>query len=216
MIGNRIKEARTKKGLSQEALAEKIGISKRTLINYEKNEQEPTVTTIINIAKFCTTDELWLLTGKNENIENINNELHPLKNNTSYEIEVLNVKASAGAGIENHIVEVIDTIILDKNLFKTPINPNKIKLIQVSGDSMFPTLNDGDFVVIDEAKSHGVDGIYAINLHNQILIKRLKFKLDGTIQIISDNKEYEMEIYNPKETQIPLHIIGLKTLTIQR
>lgn len=81
---------------------------------------------------------------------------------------------------------------------------------------MFPTLNDGDFVVIDEAKSHGVDGIYAINLHNQILIKRLKFKLDGTIQIISDNKEYEMEIYNPKETQIPLHIIGLKTLTIQR
>ncbi len=216
MIGNRIKEARTKKGLSQEALAEKIGISKRTLINYEKNEQEPTVTTIINIAKFCTTDELWLLTGKNENIENINNELHPLKNNTSYEIEVLNVKASAGAGIENHIVEVIDTIILDKNLFKTPINPNKIKLIQVSGDSMFPTLNDGDFVVIDEAKSHGVDGIYAINLHNQILIKRLKFKLDGTIQIISDNKDYEMEIYNPKETQIPLHIIGLKTLTIQR
>lgn len=210
MIGNRIKEARTKKGLSQEALAKKIGISKRTLINYEKNEQEPTVTTIINIAKFCTTDELWLLTGKNEN-NIINDNL-----SDGYKIDVLNIKASAGAGIENHIVEVIDTIILDKNLFKTPINPNKIKLIQVSGDSMTPTLNDGDFVVIDEAKSHGVDGIYAINLHNQILIKRLKFKLDGTIQIISDNKDYEMEIYNPKETQIPLHIIGLKTLTIQR
>ncbi len=210
MIGNRIKEARTKKGLSQEALAKKIGISKRTLINYEKNEQEPTVTTIINIAKFCTTDELWLLTGKNEN-NIINDNL-----SDGYKIDVLNIKASAGTGIENHIVEVIDTIILDKNLFKTPINPNKIKLIQVSGDSMFPTLNDGDFVVIDEAKSHGVDGIYAINLHNQILIKRLKFKLDGTIQIISDNKDYEMEIYNPKETQIPLHIIGLKTLTIQR
>ena len=156
----------------------------------------------------------YLLLGK-EIKSNIENNLL-INNNSSYQIDVLNVKASAGAGIENHIVEVIDTIILDKNLFKTPINPNKIKLIQVSGDSMFPTLNDGDFVVIDEAKSHGVDGIYAINLHNQILIKRLKFKLDGTVQIISDNKDYEMEIYNPKETQIPLHIIGLKTLTIQR
>ena len=208
MIGSRIKEARTKKGLSQEALADKIGISKRTLINYEKEEQEPTVSTIINIAKFCTIDELWLLTGKNEN--NTNNTVN------SYQIDVLNIKASAGTGIENQIVEVIDTILLDKNLFKTPINPAKIKLIQVSGDSMFPTLNDGDFVLIDETKAYGVDGIYAINLHNQILIKRLKFKLDGTIQIISDNKDYEMEVYNPNETQIPLHIIGLKTLTIQR
>lgn len=208
MIGSRIKEARTKKGLSQEALADKIGISKRTLINYEKEEQEPTVSTIINIAKFCTIDELWLLTGKNEN--NTNNTVN------SYQIDVLNIKASAGTGIENQIVEVIDTILLDKNLFKTPINPAKIKLIQVSGDSMFPTLHDGDFVIIDETKAYGVDGIYAINLHNQILIKRLKFKLDGTIQIISDNKDYEMEVYNPNETQIPLHIIGLKTLTIQR
>ncbi len=208
MIGSRIKEARTKKGLSQEALADKIGISKRTLINYEKEEQEPTVSTIINIAKFCTIDELWLLTGKNEN--NTNNTVN------SYQIDVLNIKASAGTGIENQIVEVIDTILLDKNLFKTPINPAKIKLIQVSGDSMFPTLNDGDFVLIDETKAYGVDGIYAINLHNQILIKRLKFRLDGSIQIISDNKEYEMEVYNPNETQIPLHIIGLKTLTIQR
>ncbi len=154
----------------------------------------------------------YLLLGKENNIK----DSLFIQDNSSYQIDVLNVKASAGTGIENHIVEVIDTIILDKNLFKTPINPTKTKLIQVSGDSMFPTLNDGDFVVIDEAKSHGVDGIYAINLHNQILIKRLKFKLDGTIQIISDNKEYEMEIYNPKETQIPLHIIGLKTLTIQR
>lgn len=34
---------------------------------------------------------------------------------------MLNIKASAGTGIENQIVEVIDTILLDKNLFKTPI-----------------------------------------------------------------------------------------------
>lgn len=149
----------------------------------------------------------WIFNGENENNSN---------RSDSYQINVLNVKASAGSGIENHIVEVIDTITLDKNLFKTPINPNRIKIIQVSGDSMFPTLCDGDFVIVDETKAYGIDGIYAINLHNQILIKRLKFKLDGTIQIISDNKEYEMEVYKPNETQIPLQIIGLKTLTIQK
>ncbi|QDM00820.1 hypothetical protein FM022_02915 [Aliarcobacter butzleri] len=180
-----------------------------TLNNWIKRDSIPLKT----IEKVVQNEQLsydWIFTGKNEN--NVSND----NVSNGYKIDVLNIKASAGTGIENHIVEVIDTIILDKNLFKSPINPNKIKLIQVSGDSMFPTLNDGDFVVIDETKSYGVDGIYAINLHNQILIKRLKFKLDGTIQIISDNKEYEMEVYNPNETQIPLHIIGLKTLTIQR
>ncbi len=190
-------------------LADYLDTPYDTLNNWIKRDSIPLKT----IEKIVQNEQLsydWIFTGKNENKENIYNSQN------SYQIDVLNIKASAGTGIENHIVEVIDTIILDKNLFKTPINPAKIKLIQVSGDSMFPTLNDGDFVIIDETKAYGVDGIYAINLHNQILIKRLKFKLDGTIQIISDNKDYEMEVYNPNETQIPLHIIGLKTLTIQR
>lgn len=205
-----LKRISDKMGFStNKELADYLDTPYDTLNNWIKRDSIPLKT----IEKVVQNEQLsydWIFTGKNEN-NIINDNL-----SDGYKIDVLNIKASAGAGIENHIVEVIDTIILDKNLFKTPINPNKIKLIQVSGDSMFPTLNDGDFVVIDEAKSYGVDGIYAINLHNQILIKRLKFKLDGTIQIISDNKDYEMEIYNPKETQIPLHIIGLKTLTIQR
>lgn len=205
-----LKRISDKMGFStNKELADYLDTPYDTLNNWIKRDSIPLKT----IEKVVQNEQLsydWIFTGKNEN-NIINDNL-----SDGYKIDVLNIKASAGAGIENHIVEVIDTIILDKNLFKTPINPNKIKLIQVSGDSMTPTLNDGDFVVIDEAKSHGVDGIYAINLHNQILIKRLKFKLDGTIQIISDNKDYEMEIYNPKETQIPLHIIGLKTLTIQR
>lgn len=113
-------------------------------------------------------------------------------------------------------MEVVDSIILDKSLFKTPINPAKVKLIEVVGDSMYPTIKDGDYVIIDETKAYGVDGIYAINLHNQLLIKRLKFRLNGTIAIISDNKDYETEIYNPNESQIRLTIIGLRILTIQR
>lgn len=140
--------------------------------------------------------------------------IKPTQNN--YQIEVLNVKASAGFGIENELVEVVDTILLDKSLFKTPINQSKVKLVEVVGDSMYPTIKDGDYVIIDETKNYGIDGIYAINLHNQLLIKRLKFKLDGTVDIISDNHQYHSENYDPKETQVPLHILGIKILTIQR
>lgn len=46
------------------------------------------------------------------------------------------------------------------------------------------------------------DGIYAVLIDDNILIKRLQFELDGTIKIISDNIKYEPKIYNPRETQV--------------
>ena len=40
-IGNRIKEARLSLGLTQEELAEKIGVTKGAIANYEKNTSHP-------------------------------------------------------------------------------------------------------------------------------------------------------------------------------
>jgi phage repressor protein C with HTH and peptisase S24 domain len=213
MIGNRIKEARNHKGFSQELLSEKIGVSKRTLINYEQNDKEPTASTILNIAKYCTISEWWLLTGKGEMLLKENNLV---ATNNNYNIDLLNVRAGAGEGIYNYVIETIDTISLDKSFFKTPINTSKVKGIQVDGDSMEPTLKDGDYVLIDENINFGTNGIYAIQYGGQILIKRLQFKMDGSVLIISDNDKYEKEIFNPKENQLPFQVLGLKVLSIQR
>ena len=134
----------------------------------------------------------------------------------NYTIDILNVRAGAGEGIYNYVIETIDTISLDKSFFRTPINANKVKGIQVDGDSMEPTLKNGDFVLIDESAKNGVNGIYAVQYAGQILIKRLQFKMDGTIVIISDNTKYEKEIYNPNENQLSFQVLGLRILSIQR
>lgn len=49
-IGNRIKELRTKKGLTQKELSEKCGLSKNGLWNYENNKRTPSIETLTNIA----------------------------------------------------------------------------------------------------------------------------------------------------------------------
>jgi len=157
----------------------------------------------------------WLLTGKGEMFLN-NEKSTTSSNNHGYEIDVLNVKAAAGDGIYNYKVEVIDKIVLDKAFFRTAPDIKRIKIIEVDGDSMYPTLQSGDHVIIDETKTNGVDGIYAIQLHGQILIKRLQFNLDGTIDIKSDNIKYDTKAYDPNDTQVPLQVLGMKTLTIQR
>jgi phage repressor protein C with HTH and peptisase S24 domain len=159
-------------------------------------------------------DSWWLLTGKGEMLLKDNNLV--ISNDNNYNIDLLNVRAGAGEGIYNYVVETVDTISLDKSFFRTPINTNKVKGIQVDGDSMEPTLRDGDYVLIDENTTFGVNGIYAIQFGGQILIKRLQFKMDGAVLIISDNNKYQSETFNPLENQLPFQVLGIKVLSIQR
>ncbi len=204
-LGNRLKSAREGLGMSQLNFAEKLNITDKTLRNYEKGNNI-TVDIVKKISEITNIDFDFLLNGNNITVLNDNN----------YNIDLLNVRAGAGEGIYNYVIETVDTISLDKSFFRTPINTNKVKGIQVDGDSMEPTLRDGDYVLIDENTIFGVNGIYAIQLGGQILIKRLQFKMDGTILIISDNSKYQSETFNPQENQLPFQVLGLKVLSIQR
>lgn len=184
---------------------EKFNIKANTLSTWKKRDSIP-YELLEKISQNENISLDWLFFG-NKEIE---------KNDNNYNIDLLNVRAGAGEGIYNYVIETVDTISLDKSFFRTPINTNKVKGIQVDGDSMEPTLRDGDYVLIDENTTFGVNGIYAIQLGGQILIKRLQFKMDGTILIISDNTKYEIETFNPKENQLPFQVLGLKVLSIQK
>ena len=50
-IGNRIKEARNEKGLTQKALAEKLDVSTITIQNYENNRRKPSLEMINKISE---------------------------------------------------------------------------------------------------------------------------------------------------------------------
>ena len=143
-----------------------------------------------------------------DNIDHNNQHLN------SVEVDILSIHASAGTGIENFDIQVTGQAHIPLIFFKTKPNPKDLKLIQVVGDSMQPTLQEGDFILIDTAANAPIDGIYAIAIGTEIFIKRLQFKLDGTIKIISDNPRYETQIYDPNQNQTPLKIIGKKILTI--
>lgn len=46
----RLKELRLKKGLTQTELGEKVGVTKQTIINYEKGTTEPSFENLIKLA----------------------------------------------------------------------------------------------------------------------------------------------------------------------
>jgi phage repressor protein C with HTH and peptisase S24 domain len=68
-----------------------------------------------------------------------------------------------------------------------------MRLAQVSGDSMLPTLKDGDYVLFDTSRNRPFDGkIMVIGIDDLLYIKRVRVSPDG-IFLVSDNKA----VYEP-------------------
>jgi len=71
-------------------------------------------------------------------------------------------------------------------------DPAKLSLISVDGDSMDPTLCDGDDIMVDHGAIETAlrDGIYVLRMDDVLLVKRLAVGPSGKISIRSDNPQY--------------------------
>lgn len=67
-IGNRIKELRTSKNLTQEDIAKMVKVSKATISNYEKGKVSPPIELLIKLAERYDVSIDWLCGLSNEEI----------------------------------------------------------------------------------------------------------------------------------------------------
>lgn len=65
-IGERIKELRKAKGLTQQKFADQIGLKRNTVGNYEINLIVPSDRTISDICREFNVNETWLRTGEGD------------------------------------------------------------------------------------------------------------------------------------------------------
>jgi phage repressor protein C with HTH and peptisase S24 domain len=68
-----------------------------------------------------------------------------------------------------------------------------LAIIRVEGDSMAPTLNDGDDILVDRAGCNEAlrDGIYVLRVDDSLLVKRLAMHpLGKSVTVQSDNPAY--------------------------
>jgi hypothetical protein len=72
-------------------------------------------------------------------------------------------------------------------------DPGRLSAIRVDGDSMRPTLSDGDDILVDasDAARRLRDGIYVLRRDDALLVKRLAVNpAAGRVAVLSDNPEY--------------------------
>ena len=75
----------------------------------------------------------------------------------------------------------------------TPTSPSNLSIVRVEGDSMSPTLNAGDDILVDlgDSMERLRDGIYVLRIDDALVVKRLALNPIGRrVTVQSDNPAY--------------------------
>jgi SOS-response transcriptional repressor LexA len=120
------------------------------------------------------------------------------------EIARLDVSASAGPGRLAEDEATRPPGALSQALLRQlGVRPAAASMIRVEGDSMEPTLSDGDEILVDRDRREvrGKGGIFVIRLDGVLMVKRLRAAVGG-IEVISDNPAWPVRICAGSEVEI--------------
>jgi hypothetical protein len=107
------------------------------------------------------------------------------------DIPRLALGASAGPGTLADAELAGDRLRFSQRWLRTlGLDPAHLSVIEVAGDSMVPTLHDGDEILVDRSPRAWRDGIHVVRIDDVLLVKRLAQGAAGMIRVISDNPAY--------------------------
>lgn len=200
-IANNIKFLRQLKQLSQEQLADELGITRSRVGGYEEGRNEPPIDILIGLSEFFHIAIDALVRGdlKKTNLDGLmkvgkNRILFPilLDNDGNDMVELIPLKASAG-----YLKGYADPDYVERlPKMQLPFLPSgKFRSFPIKGDSM-PPLKEGSYVVakyvekLDDIKNGNT--YVVVTKDDGLSYKRLMNvnKKEGTVECHSDNKVY--------------------------
>lgn len=104
----------------------------------------------------------------------------------------IGASAGPGASVDGEAVE--SEVAFDPRWLRDlGADPRALSIIRVEGDSMAPTLGDGDDILVDggDAAARLRDGIYVLRMDDVLMVKRIaRAPGPGRVSVISDNPHY--------------------------
>ena len=183
------------KNITQVQIAEDLDITRQYISQIKKTNSNLPDKYIDKLNEIYCVDLRKNLIPTDENIE----------------IDYIHIAPSCGRG----------TVVLDdadvtpvrigkeviKDIWKVS-SPEVLKLFKASGDSMENTIEDGNILLVDTSRTdYHNGGIYVLTINNDWFVKRLRLKINGDLEIISDNPKYEPEVLRPN-TDIEINVVG--------
>ena len=190
---DRINQRMRDLGLQHKDLVAATGASKGTVTNWINGVNNPTGKRLVQLAQALKTTSSWLLTG---NSTPEFTQVEPWDSNTPLdddEIEIPFFKdfsfACGGGSIGEAIANETRKLRMSKaTLRNLSIMKENAVAATAIGDSMSPTIKDGDTIHVDLGRKNIKDGkIFVICIGGLFYCKRLYNLPLGGVRIVSDN-----------------------------
>lgn len=193
IIPERLKEFREAAGLSQAELARLVGIAAPSINRLETGDTK-TSRKINEIAYYLGTTEAYL-TGR---VDDPKLGAMPLPTARALasqldvvELPLLDMQYSMGGGADLSDYPEVEMIPVARKWVRhfTSSSSENLFLLTGRGDSMLPTINDGDLLLGDRSQNvpRMSDQIWALTYYNMGMIKRIQPAEGGGYLITSDN-----------------------------
>ena len=204
-VADRLLQAVTAAG-GRRAVSEAADVPLTSLDRYLSAKSEAPSLTLARIARACGTnvDALLTVAEAAPPHPDFNPAPVPVRARAAsrggddlVRVPFLGVRASAGQGRASLPADTAaDSHFLFSRawLRSLGVAPDQAELLRAQGDSMDPTLQDGDLMLVDRGFGEPVHGkIYALVVDGLVLVKRVNFLAGGGMILISDNDRYPSE-----------------------
>ncbi len=200
----RLNKALEIRGIKPIELSETTGISKARISQYMNGVYVPKSKATYIIAKALNINETWLM-GYDVPMERQEptNIQAVISSDNIYNVPVFgSVSAGFGAYAADEILDYIPTIITNSADAENTI------AIKVTGDSMYPKIEDGDTIIVRKQTSVDSGSIAVLLLDgDEGLVKKVNYGPDW-IELVSINPEYKTHLFEGKEV-LRLQVVGL-------
>lgn len=178
-VGERIHALRKSKKMSQVILAKKVGVSNAAISQWERSETEPKGDNLMSLAAALECSPSHLLYGNaiDENITYVG-KVRP---------GLVPVVGDAVLGVDG----MIDMVEYRGGWLKIYSDDPNAYGLRVRGDSMWPRIQSGEFVLIEPGTTiHPGDEVFVRTNDGHNMIKVLNYTREGEYQFTSINQDH--------------------------
>ena len=172
--------ARVTEVRSQKQLAELLGVGPAA-ITLAKSRGVPRSWSF-EIASIFGLNPGWIKTGQGPVYQSGREE--------TFFVPKVSARAGAGGGSFDVLKDVVDEIPFPVAWIRKKGSPAGMVVMEVVGDSMYPELEEGDNILVDESqKLISSNGVYVMGLDDSIQVKRVQSQ-PGLVILLSANRNY--------------------------
>ncbi|HUY28534.1 MAG TPA: S24 family peptidase [Candidatus Binataceae bacterium] len=174
------------------ALARAIGVSNNAIYKWLQGDGQPNLSNLIGLSRAARVSIEWLATGRGAAAARAGAASALDSRYTLMPRFDARRHPRARTGLRSD--QIVDSLAFKSEWVRTRLGaePRNLLLLEIAGDSMAPTLNESDLALVDLGEPRfRRDAIYVLRHADELAVRRVQRRPDGSFIIKSDNPAYQ-------------------------